>query len=373
MLDDIFVIDAVTHAFNFAEDNWYHLDHAAAITDMSVAVVGDPPAPEYALTREAIAREWPTLDTANMLFAESQTDVAVFHPLPITAFKDGMCGLDKAAEAITRWPNRFIGAYAVIDPLRGTDAFPSLEEQVETLHPLGLKMYPSSWTRDTVNLWRMDDPKVAFPMFEKAAELGIRHIAVHKSIPLGPAYGGDAFNPADVEGAAVAFPDLTFEIVHGGIAFTEETAWLLARHANIYINMENFNIILARRPRTFAAIMLGLMKVGGDAVLDKLFWGTGTMQYHPRPCLEALLDFEFPQDLLDDAGLFAPIPQITHERKADLLGRNYARLHNLDIEALKNNIKDDEFAHTDLAAPYSTTSIAHLAGQPTPTAPAVPV
>jgi predicted TIM-barrel fold metal-dependent hydrolase len=365
VLDDIFVIDAVTHAFNFANDNFHHVAHAQAITDMSCAVVGDPPAPEYALPREAIAREWPTIDTANMLFAESPTDVAIFHPLPITAFKDGMCGIDKAVEAIQKWPNRFVGAYAVLDPLRGTDAFPSLEEQVELLSPQGLKLYPSSWTRDTASIWAMDDPKVAFPIFEKAAELGIRHIAVHKSIPLGPAYGGNAFHPGDIEGAAVAFPELKFEIVHGGIAFTEETAWLIARYPNLYINMENLNITLARRPRAFAQIMLGLMHVGGEPILEKLFWGTGTMQYHPRPCLEALRDFQFPEDLLEGAGLFAPISQITQEQKRNLLGRNYARSHGLDIEKLRAGVQMDEFAiaHGDsFAAPYSTTTVAHLAG-----------
>ena len=31
MLNDMFVIDGVAHAFNFAEDNWYHLEHAAAV------------------------------------------------------------------------------------------------------------------------------------------------------------------------------------------------------------------------------------------------------------------------------------------------------------------------------------------------------
>lgn len=365
MLGDIFVIDAVTHAFNFDESNFHHQAHAQAITDMSVAVVGDPPAPEYALPREAIAREWPTSDTANMLFAESDTDVAIFHPLPITAFTDGMCGIDKAVEALQKWPNRFVGAYAVLDPLRGTDAFPSLEEQVELLSPQGLKLYPSSWTSDTASTWSMDDPKIAFPLFEKVLELGIRHVAVHKSIPLGPAYGGNAFHPGDVEGAAVAFPDINFEIVHGGIAFTEETAWLVARYPNIFINMENLNITLARRPRTFAKIVLGLMHVGGESILEKLFWGTGTMQYHPRPCLDALVKFEFPEDLLEDAGLFAPIPQLTEEHKKNLLGRNYARSHGLDIEALRAAITGDEFSRgpgAELPVPYSTTTVAHLAG-----------
>lgn len=366
MMNDIFVLDAVTHAFNFAPENWYHLEHARAITDMSVAVVGDPPAPEYALTRDAIAREWPVEDTASMLFRESGTDVAIFHPLPITAFRDGMCGIDKAIEARTRWPNRFIGSYACLDPLRGTDAFPSLEEQVETISPMGLKLYPSSWTNDAVSVWKLDDPKVAFPVLERALELGIKHVAIHKSIPLGPAYAGAAFHPGDVEGAATHFPEITFEIVHGGIAFTEETAWMLARHDNIYVNMENLNIILARRPRTFARIMLGMMNVGGAAMLDKMFWGTGTMQYHPRPCLEAFMAFEFPEDMLEDAGLFAPIPQITLEQKAGILGKNYARVHGLDLGALKAALADDEFesARRDgLAAPYSTTTIADQAGQ----------
>jgi uncharacterized protein len=364
MNDEIFVIDAVAHAFNLDESNFAHAYHASAITDMACAVVGDPPAPEYRLPREAFARDWPVSDTANMLFAESSTDVAVFHPLPITAFKDGMVALEKAVEARQRWPQRFIGAYACIDPLR-SGALQSLEEQVELLSPMGLKMYPSSWQNDSVSSWRMDDPKVAFPVFEKAAELGLRHVAIHKAIPLGPAYAGDAFNPGDVEGAAAAFPELNFEIVHGGVAFTEETAWLLARYPNIYVNMENLNIIIARRPRTFAQIMLGLMRVGGEPVLDRLFWGTGTMQYHPRPCVEALIDFEFPEDLLDDAGLFAPIPQITSARKRDLLGANYARLHDLDIPSLRAATLDDEFTRKrngSVARPYSTTTVADLAG-----------
>ena len=32
----------------------------------------------------------------------------------------------------------------------------------------------------------MDDPKVAFPVYEKAMELGINLIGVHEGVPLGP-------------------------------------------------------------------------------------------------------------------------------------------------------------------------------------------
>ena len=33
--------------------------------------------------------------------------------------------------------------------------------------------------------WRMDDPKVAFPIYKKAQELGIDLIGAHKGVPLG--------------------------------------------------------------------------------------------------------------------------------------------------------------------------------------------
>ncbi len=32
----------------------------------------------------------------------------------------------------------------------------------------------------------MDDPNIAFPIFEKARELGVNLIGVHKGVPLGP-------------------------------------------------------------------------------------------------------------------------------------------------------------------------------------------
>ena len=32
----------------------------------------------------------------------------------------------------------------------------------------------------------MDDPKLIYPLYEKAAELGLRHVAVHKAVPIGP-------------------------------------------------------------------------------------------------------------------------------------------------------------------------------------------
>jgi predicted TIM-barrel fold metal-dependent hydrolase len=361
--DGTFVIDCVAHAFNLTEQNFAHYGHAKAVTDMIYGVVSV--APEgYALTEDAVKRDWEIDDTAAMLFRESKTDVAVFHPTPIFAYKDGLSAFHKGLEGVKRWPNRFVGCWVSVDPLQGHAAYDMLEEQTAALKdagvdPYGVKLYPTSWRGEVVDSWRMDDPKLAFPLFERAAELGIKTIGVHKAIPLGPAPTGRSFRVDDVEGAAEHFPELNFEIVHGGSAFVEETAWLLGRYPNIYVNMESLNIILANQPRTFAQILLGLMHVGGDPVLDRMFWATGTMQYHPRPCLEAFETFEFPEDLLGNYGLFGKISQITPEGRAKILGLNAAAYRGWDVNELQRNIAGDEFATSNGdAPPYSTTSVA---------------
>ena len=142
---------------------------------------------------------------------------------------------------------------------------------------------------------------------------GIKVIAVHKAVPLGPVVAENAFNPGDLEGAAGNFAELAFEIVHGGIAFSEETDWLLARFANIYINIEVSNIILERRPRTFSKMLMDLLKVGGMDMLDRFVWATDCSLAHPRATIDAFCRYEIPEDLLQDAGLFGPLSQITDE------------------------------------------------------------
>ncbi len=359
MQDDLFVIDGVAHAFDMSEANFADERLARPVNDSVAGLLAT--APEgYQLDPEATKRDWSVEDTANIMFRESGTDVAIFHTTPIYFFKDGWSGWHKSVEAVRRWPDRFIGAYCAVDPLR-PDPIGDLERQVEELQPLGLKLYPISYRDSRIDPWRMDDAKVAFPIYERAAELGIKHIAVHKAVPLGPTPGGAAFHPGDVEGAAVAFPELSFEIVHGGMAFVEETAWLLGRFENIWINLETLNIILTARPGVFAEMLAGLLSIGGEPAIERLFWSSGAMNCHPRAGLEAFLDFEFSQELLDRSGFFSSVPQLTREHKRMLLGGNLARLHDLDIDQLAQRIDGDEFARApgaELPAPYSTTPLA---------------
>lgn len=358
MTGDYFVLDAVTHAYNQLKENYAEPVFADAMVEMAYHLGADAPDPKYAMSREEYIVDWTVDGLANLLFAESDTDVAVMHPLLFASFKDGYGSIAKAAEALEKYPTRFIGAYAFVDPLR-PDAKDMLREQAGMWKPLGMKVYPTSWTGEKFISFRMDDPKVAYPMYEEAQKLGINTVAVHKAVPIGAFSVGDAFNPTDLEAAATDFPDINFEIVHGGLAFLEETAWLLARFGNIAVNMEIQNILIERRPRAFAEVVLGLCRVGGSDMLERMFWGSGGTLCHPQPALDAFRDFQFPEDLLDSAGLFKPIRQITDQDKRNILSGTFARLHDLDLDAIREGIKGDQFDRAPgvpPAPPLSTIS-----------------
>lgn len=352
MIEDIPVIDAVVHAYNLHPSNFankWGRPSAELVTGVSYA--GSKPG--YRLPPGEYMRDWGIDEVASMVFAESDTDLAVHHVLPVAAFKDGICSVEKTHEAITRWPDRFI-VYAGVDPMAGQVALDEFDRQFELLgSPQGLKLYPNSWQDEEVLGWKMDDPEIAFPLFEHARNRGTKVIAVHKAVPLGP-YPLETYRVDDIDRAAIAFPDLQFEIVHGGSAFLEETAWQLARFPNVFVNLEITGAMAYSKPKAFQYAMAGLMQVAGPFAADKIVWGTGAMAFHPRPHLEGFWDFQFDQDVMDQYGL----PQFTREMKAGVLSGNYARILGLDLADRMARIADDEFgklAQGGLAEPYSTT------------------
>ena len=360
MLNGNFVIDAVAHAYNVDPSNYAVQPTATAITQMVYAVAGLNVPPDYAVPPRKWIRDWGVDEVAGILFRESVTDFAVFHPTPIGAYHDGMTSVEKAAEIVRRWPSRFL-SYATVDPLGGQAALEEFDRQVELLSPIGLKLYPSSWTKGYHEGWRMSDPELVFPFFERARQHGLPTVAIHKAIPFGDV-PMESYKVDDLDAAAAAFPDLNFEIVHGGVAFIEETAWLLGRFPNVWVNLEGLSFILGANPRTFASLVLGLCAVGGPLVLDRMVWGTGAMAAHPRPLLDAFDRFQFPEDLLANSGsLFSSVPQISAETKAGILGLNYARMAGLDLDKLAAGTAGDEFSGADTTVPaYSTTKVASL-------------
>jgi predicted TIM-barrel fold metal-dependent hydrolase len=357
MIDDIPVVDAVVHAYNMDPSN-YVSDFASVVCDLVYGTVEAFSAEGYRPPKEEYLKDWSIEETANLVFAESQTDLACHHVLPIYAFKDGLCSLDKTIEAKERWPGRFL-TYAGIDPMTGEAALEELDRQIEILDPVGVKMYPNSWAGSEFAGWKMDDPEIAFPVFEHAQKRGIKVVAIHKAVPLGPV-PMEHYKVDDIDRAAMAFPDLNFEIVHGGMAFVEETAWQIARFHNVYANLEITASFLGARPGAFKHALATLLEVGGDHAVSKVIWGTGAMAFHPQPMIERFVrDFEFEDELVQERG----IPQVTREVKRKILGENYAAMVGFDLRDRLEMIEGDEFdvrKRDGLVAPYSSTHAAGL-------------
>jgi uncharacterized protein len=193
----------------------------------------------------------------------------------------------------------------------------------------------------------MDDEDLVFPIFERAEKLGLRTVAIHKAIVMGPV-PIEPYSPSEVGEAARAFPGLTFEIVHGGYAFLEETAFLVQWHRNITVSLEGTSALLFKAPWKFAEVIGTLMAAGGA---DRIIWAIGGAVLHSRAFEEEFWNLEFPAELVDGYG----IPPLTEDAKRGILGLNAARLLGIDIDRFREETSGDEFAKPrDLKPPWSS-------------------
>jgi len=357
MLDGKFVFNAVSHAYNLTDENT-ETHRYSVFTRETLCEMHTRWQSGIGMSREDQCTDWPMEVVARALFLESDCDMAATHTLRLDSlWKDGLCRKEKTLEAVRRWPQRFVG-YVGVDPILGLETcLRELEEQVEEMpNAVGLKLYPAQV--NPFRSWRMDDPELAYPLFGRAQELGIKVIAVHKAAPFGPV-PSNPYQVTDVEASADMFPDLSFEIVHAGLAFVEETQMMLGRFPNVYANLEGTSSFINAMPGVFEQFFSQFMAFGGPS---KIIYSDGNMVLHSQPILDAFRTFKFSEKTLNDLG----IEQITEEDKALILGGNFARITGVDIEEAKLRIANDEFAQeraeTGIQAAYSNWR-KHLAAE----------
>ena len=337
MINDMLVVDATVHAANATRDNI--AEQIRPMTDPFLEAIYGLHAmlsPEsHRLAPPEILRDWSGEELERVLFLESDVDLCDYHSLPLDDFfVDGLVRLDKGVGMKSRTPHR-VGLHAAVNPLEGAAALEHVEHAIQDLGAHGIKVYPARFVNGQTIPVRLDDPEYGIPVIEKAIECGARCIAVHKYFPVGPtrlsAYGVD-----DIEIAGM-YPQVNFEVLHPGFAFIDETAWLVARYPNVYVNLEWTASLLFTAPRRFAEVLGNMMYWGGE---DRILWAAGAMLVHPQVVLEAFLDFQMPDDLVQGYGY----PQLTEESKRKMLGENYCRLHGLNSEEAKSAVVDDEWS-----------------------------
>src|SRR5262249_50017736 len=169
--------------------------------------------------------------------------------------------------------------YATVDSPDPKVAIEQLTEQVGEFGTDALKVYPAFFYDNLGQGWRLDSDTFATPLLEAAQRLGIRHVAIHKALWLPPA-PKDCFKLHDLDTPMGRFPNLTFEIVHAGVAFVEETIRLMQRHTNLYLTLETLFAYVLVKPELFGHVLGSFIKHCGS---DRLLFATGNNLSHPDP------------------------------------------------------------------------------------------
>lgn len=330
MIRDAFVFDCVAHVFNFDPSN--ALGDAGKMFNNHLYAFHQAltPADEPHLSTEEFLREWTVEEIDRMVYEESDTDMLLAMPLPLTdMFKDGLSSWERCAELARKRPDRTV-FWGSVNPLEGRKALELMEIQVKEHGAKAFKLYNVRYENGQHFPWRMDDPKVAFPIYEKALELGVNLIGVHKGVPLGPQHV-EHTTTWDMDGAAGNFPDINFVIYHVGLPFIDEVCWQLIRFPNLYASLAATVNFIVRAPRQFAEVLGKLLFWCGE---DKIIYGSETPIWHPQWALRAFWEFEIPKDLMEGYGY----PQLTEQAKRKILGENLLRLHGMDVEKAKAKV-----------------------------------
>jgi uncharacterized protein len=336
VIDETIVVDGVVHGYNWTRENYSH-DLAEGFARGSFGLHKRvSPQNDYLLTRDEFFMDWSDETLEHVLVHETDVDIAVYHSTPLhDYFRDGLVSIDKGAAWKRRSPDRVV-LYGSVNPYEGNGALESMEYQVRELGADGIKLYPARYYAGRTLEIRLDDPNIGIPLIERAIELGVKTIAVHKAIPFGPTKT-DAYRVNDFDEVCARYPEMNFEIVHAGFAFLDETCFLLGRFPNLYVNLEVTASLAISSPRKFGETIGSFLYWGGE---DRIIFASGCSFVHPQPVIDAILNYQMPEDLISGYGL----PDITDSVKRKILGANFLRMHKLDEAELRARLVDDNWA-----------------------------
>lgn len=337
MIDGMVIVDAVVHPWDMSPEN-QNPDGLAQVQAVygSHKLSFDQPHADYALKPDEFFRDhtFETIGTAE--FVESPVDFAVLHSLPNLGF--GLKHItkpEKCAAFRDAHPDR-VKMYGTVETPILASAIDDIARQIDEIGIDGVKLYPAFFYDGIGQGWRMDGEDWATPFLEYCQSRGIDRIAIHKALWLAPA-PQDAFEIDDMDTPLTRFPDIRFEMVHGGAAFLDQSIELMQRHPNLYMTLESTFSYLLTKPRVFAKVIGRMVTEVGS---DRLLFASGNNLTHPLPLIETFRDYQFPEELQQEFG----IRPLTDDDRANIMGRNGLKLYGFDADTLLPRIADDVFS-----------------------------
>jgi len=303
------------------------------------------------------------------LFLRSDTNLAVISAIPIPGPSnplsiDDMARARGAAEALCEDERLFLHGQALPSTGALPDALDGMSQLVDD-HPIkAWKVY----THAGGPAWYLDDhdpdaPQVGNAFLERAAELGVTTVCVHKGFS-----GGSLFaSPVDIGPAAAAHPDIDFVVYHSGYesgitegAYSDATADMgvnrlitslrdagVGPGQNVYAELGSTWFNVMRDPEEAAHTLGKLLTTVGE---DRVVWGTDSIWYgSPQAQLQAFRAFQIGEQLQEQHGY----PALTDDVKAKILGGNSAALYEVEPVTTRCDFTRDELEALRVALPPS--------------------
>jgi hypothetical protein len=260
-------------------------------------------------------------DLMHDIFETGYVDKAIFQPTYLKDFYvNGFNTTERDGELAEKHPDKFLvnGAW---DPRDGEAGLDALDKLVERWNPKGMKLYTAEWKGDSKG-WKLNDDW-SYRYLERCEKLGIKNIHVHKGPTIYP-LNRDAFDVADVDDVATAFPNLNFIIEHCGLPRLEDFCWIATQEPNVYGGLAVAMPFIHSRPRYFAQIIGELLYWLDE---NRITFASDYGTWSPKWLVEKFVDFQIPEDMQSELGT------LTVDIKKKILGLNAAALYDIEVPA----------------------------------------
>ncbi|TVS13886.1 MAG: amidohydrolase [Gammaproteobacteria bacterium] len=291
------------------------------------------------------------------VFLDSDTDLMVLSFVPSRA--DAEPVTIESADAVRRIVDEMEGTQRLllhgrVNPNQDGDVA-QMDELAERWGVSAWKTY-TQWGPDGTGFW-MDDEDTGIPFVEKARELGVKVICIHKGLPFGPR-SYEHSQCQDIGRIARRYPDVTFIIYHSGYVVDQpERAFEhgagrdgidtliqslvdndIGKGSNVYAELGSTWRFLMRDPDSAAHAMGKLLKYVGE---DNVLWGTDSIWYgSPQDQIQAFRTFQISSELQERHGY----PAITPDIRAKVFGLNAVKPYKISAEELKLHTGRDAMA-----------------------------
>ena len=183
---------------------------------------------------------------------------------------------DEVARLIKKFPDVFIGGWAMIDPWKGKAAVKELERCVKELGLMGLKF------QQALQAFFPNDHRF-YPLYEKCVELKIPvsfHTGTTGTGAGMPGGGGIRLKytrPIYIDDVAADFPELTIVMIHPAWPWYEEQIAVLLHKGNVYADLSGW------APKYFPE---AIRKEVNGRLQDKFMYGSDYPEIPPKRWLQ---------------------------------------------------------------------------------------